>query len=95
MWVSFLYLSCFKIYQHVSSLIVKYFFSDVSLLTVNFFFLPFLITGRRSGASITLVTRGDWRKAADLIPILERAGQVLCSLSHTQPNTHTDSIHIV
>ncbi|XP_076015221.1 putative ATP-dependent RNA helicase DDX43 [Genypterus blacodes] len=34
-------------------------------------------TGRagRSGASITLVTREDWRMAAELIPILERSGQ--------------------
>ncbi|XP_047459440.1 probable ATP-dependent RNA helicase DDX43 [Mugil cephalus] len=34
-------------------------------------------TGRagRSGAAVTLVTREDWRKAPELIPILERAGQ--------------------
>uniref|UniRef100_A0A8D3BB93 RNA helicase n=1 Tax=Scophthalmus maximus TaxID=52904 RepID=A0A8D3BB93_SCOMX len=34
-------------------------------------------TGRagRSGAAITLVTRENWRMAAELIPILERAGQ--------------------
>ncbi|KAJ8248075.1 hypothetical protein GJAV_G00237990 [Gymnothorax javanicus] len=36
-------------------------------------------TGRagRSGVSITLVTRGDWRVAAELIHILERAGQTV------------------
>ncbi|XP_044070887.1 probable ATP-dependent RNA helicase DDX43 [Siniperca chuatsi] len=34
-------------------------------------------TGRagRSGAAVTLVTRENWRMAAELIPILERAGQ--------------------
>ncbi|KAL2083474.1 hypothetical protein ACEWY4_021247 [Coilia grayii] len=34
-------------------------------------------TGRagRSGVSVTLVTRDDWSKAAELINILERAGQ--------------------
>ncbi|XP_076830956.1 putative ATP-dependent RNA helicase DDX43 [Brachyhypopomus gauderio] len=34
-------------------------------------------TGRagRSGTSVTLVTRGDWKMAAELIHILERAGQ--------------------
>ncbi|XP_019743719.1 putative ATP-dependent RNA helicase DDX43 [Hippocampus comes] len=34
-------------------------------------------TGRagRSGAAVTLVTREDWRKAPELIPILERSGQ--------------------
>ncbi|KAJ8395314.1 hypothetical protein AAFF_G00032990 [Aldrovandia affinis] len=36
-------------------------------------------TGRagRSGASITLVTRDDWRMAGELINILERAGQAV------------------
>uniref|UniRef100_A0AAQ5YHT1 RNA helicase n=1 Tax=Amphiprion ocellaris TaxID=80972 RepID=A0AAQ5YHT1_AMPOC len=35
-------------------------------------------TGRagRSGAAVTLVTRDNWRMAPELIPILERAGQV-------------------
>uniref|UniRef100_A0AAY5F5V8 RNA helicase n=1 Tax=Electrophorus electricus TaxID=8005 RepID=A0AAY5F5V8_ELEEL len=34
-------------------------------------------TGRagRSGTSVTMVTRGDWKMAAELIHILERAGQ--------------------
>uniref|UniRef100_A0A3Q3SYJ7 RNA helicase n=1 Tax=Mastacembelus armatus TaxID=205130 RepID=A0A3Q3SYJ7_9TELE len=34
-------------------------------------------TGRagRSGSAITLITREDWRKAPELIPILERGGQ--------------------
>uniref|UniRef100_A0A3Q3KJH0 RNA helicase n=1 Tax=Monopterus albus TaxID=43700 RepID=A0A3Q3KJH0_MONAL len=34
-------------------------------------------TGRagRPGAAVTLVTKEDWRKASELIPILERAGQ--------------------
>lgn len=36
-----------------------------------------LILCRRSGKSVTLVTRDDWSKAAELINILERAGQVL------------------
>ena len=31
---------------------------------------------RRSGVSVTLVTRDDWSKAAELINILERAGRV-------------------
>uniref|UniRef100_A0AAQ5X4N7 RNA helicase n=1 Tax=Amphiprion ocellaris TaxID=80972 RepID=A0AAQ5X4N7_AMPOC len=31
---------------------------------------------RRSGAAVTLVTRDNWRMAPELIPILERAGQV-------------------
>ncbi len=32
---------------------------------------------RRSGESITLVTREDWRVASELITILERSGQVI------------------
>ncbi|XP_057705207.1 probable ATP-dependent RNA helicase DDX43 [Corythoichthys intestinalis] len=34
-------------------------------------------TGRagRSGAAVTLITRDDWRKAPELIPILQRSGQ--------------------
>lgn len=31
---------------------------------------------RRSGVSVTLVTREDWKTAGELIHILERAGQV-------------------
>lgn len=31
---------------------------------------------RRSGASVTLVTREDWKVASELITILERSGQV-------------------
>lgn len=34
---------------------------------------------RRSGAAVTLVTRENWRMAPELIPILERAGQVSIS----------------
>ncbi len=37
---------------------------------------------RRSGESITLVTREDWRVASELITILERSGQVITPCRH-------------
>lgn len=39
-------------------------------------FFIVIFGSRRSGAAVTLMSREDWKMAAELIPILERAGQV-------------------
>lgn len=56
-----------------------------------------LLCFRRSGAAVTLITRENWRMAPELIPILERAGQVrnLQENNNVTVLNHKQSVHDV
>lgn len=46
------------------------------LFNINKLFIGWNFYFRKTGKSITLITRSDWRSAAHLIEILEEANQV-------------------